>query len=267
MNCSVLQRRLLELEQPDRPPPEVRAHLAACAVCRRWQRRLVQIEQRVPLIPVPTSSAKSALMRRVLAEPAAAAKEPNSANGQKLRPFIHGGQPRHRAPQKIALATALAAGLLLFAVGFGALQQSQKEPARPPFSQSLTARLVQHDLKLAAATKPSERVKVLANLAEELHTESNALARTASADDLKALSQLYKRVVGEGLVNQATKVSPGERLQVLDPIIHQLEDTANDALELAKTVSPAAATELQDIAKAADAAKGQLRNLTGEIKT
>src|SRR5262249_38706865 len=109
MNCTVLQRRLLELEQPDRPPPEVRAHLAAFPVCRRGRRRLVQIDQRVPLTPVPPSGRKSAVLRCVLAEPAAAAKESTPVERPKLRPFLHGAPPRDRAPKKIALATALAA--------------------------------------------------------------------------------------------------------------------------------------------------------------
>jgi hypothetical protein len=206
------------------------------------------------------------VLRRILAEPPAT-KETTPSGGQKFRPFLHGPQPRDRAPQKIALVTALAAGLLLFAIGYSALQHSEGKSPKSDFSQKLTARLVQHDLKLAAATKPSEKVKVLADLANELHTESHALASAASAEDLKTLSQLYKRVVGEGLVKHAEKVSPGERVQVLDPIIRQLEDAANDAVELAGKTSPAAATQLLDIAQAANEARGQLRILTGDIKT
>src|SRR5262249_55714993 len=218
MNCTVLQRRLLELEQPDRPPPEVRAHLAACPVCRRWQRRLVQIEQRVLLIPVPPSGRKSAVLRCVLAEPAAAAKESTPVERPKLRPFVHGAPPRDRAPKKIALATALAAGLILFAVGLWALQHPQKEEATTPFSKELEARQKDHRRKLAAANKPSEKVKVVAEFIEELHTDSRNLARTASVNDLKALSRVYKGVVGDRFVKQAQEVSPGERAQILNPI-------------------------------------------------
>jgi hypothetical protein len=264
MNCSVLQRRLLELEKPDRPPPEVRAHLAACAGCRRWQRRLLLIEQRVPLIPVPPSSAKSAVMRRVLAEPAPAAKEPSRAEPPKFRPFSPTAAPGYRGPQKIALATALAAGLVLFAIGFWSLQPP-KEPPKQHFSDSLTARLVQHDLKLAAATKPQEKVKVLAALAEDLHGETRALAKVARPEDLRALAGLYEKV-GQGLVTQAENLSFGERSQVLDRIMQQLADTADDAQELAKTVSPAAATHLLAIASAAQKTEGQLHKLTG-VKT
>jgi hypothetical protein len=262
MSCSVLQRRLLELETPDRPPPEIRAHLAACAACRRWQRRLLQIEQRVPLIPVPPSGAKSAVLRRVLAEPAAAAKEPSRAEPPKLRPFIGGAEPRSRRQLQIAAVTTLAACLAVFAFGlwWGA-NETQPAPSKSSYSKNLAIRLDQHARNLNAATKPSEKVKVLAAFAEELHTDSRALVTASSVNDLKTLSQVYKRVVGEGLVKQAQEVSPGERAQILDPIIHQLEDAANDARELAKTTSETAATPLLEMAQAADDARSQLRSL------
>src|SRR5262249_57048849 len=96
---------------------------------------------------------------------------------------------------------------------------------------------------------------------EELHTDSRNLARTASVNDLKALSRVYKGVVGDGFVKQAQEVSPGERAQILNPIIDELEATAADALELAKTATPAAATHLRDIAQAADDARSRLRDL------
>jgi len=41
MNCTILQRRLMSLENPRRPPPELQAHLTQCAGCRDWLRRLV----------------------------------------------------------------------------------------------------------------------------------------------------------------------------------------------------------------------------------
>jgi hypothetical protein len=263
MNCTVLQRRLLELEQPDRPPPEVRAHLAACAVCRRWQRRLVQIEQRVPLIPVPPSGAKSAVIRRVLAEPAAAAKGPSRAEPPKFRPFAPGIEPRSRRQLQIAGITTLAACLALFAFGLWGANQGQRVPPTSSFSNNLPSRLAQHQRNLDAATKPSEKMKVLGDFAEELHTDTRTLAAgKSSVNDLKTLSRVYKGVVGEGFYRQAQEVSPGERDQVLGPIISELEKTAADALDLAKTTSPEAATHLRDIARAANDARGQLRTLT-----
>jgi hypothetical protein len=263
MNCTVLQRRLLELEQPDRPPPEVRAHLAACAVCRRWQRRLVHIEQRVPLITVPPSGRKSAVLRRVLAEPAAAPKAAPHAEHPRFRPFAPAVQPRDRQKLRIAAITTLAAVLAVFALGLYSAKESSPPSPKANYSESLTARLVQHDLKLAAATKPSEKVKVLAALAEDLHRETCALAKAGSADDLKALAGFYQRVVGQGaLVKQANKLSPGERPEILTHIVSQLQSTATDADALAGDV-PAAAEPLRTIASAARDVEGQLRQLTG----
>src|SRR5207253_1093674 len=52
MNCEACQRRLLASEDPEAPAAEVRAHLAGCPACRRWQRQLLRLERHVPLLPV-----------------------------------------------------------------------------------------------------------------------------------------------------------------------------------------------------------------------
>ena len=67
MNCQVVRKHLLGSERPGRPPAEASAHLAACAACREWQQRLVQMEQAMSLLPVPPAdAARAALVRRVL---------------------------------------------------------------------------------------------------------------------------------------------------------------------------------------------------------
>lgn len=57
MNCKVLQKQLLGLETPDRPPPEAAAHLACCPDCREWHGRLVHMERAVACLPLPSADA------------------------------------------------------------------------------------------------------------------------------------------------------------------------------------------------------------------
>src|SRR5438094_7547159 len=66
MSCANVRRCLLQAEHPDRPPASVQQHLARCAACRKWQRRLVRLEQNVSCLPVPRSQVKADLLQQVL---------------------------------------------------------------------------------------------------------------------------------------------------------------------------------------------------------
>src|SRR5476649_1477761 len=66
MTCHECQRSLLQLLDPSVPSEELASHLAECAVCQQYQRRLVRIETNVPRLPVPASQALTALKRALL---------------------------------------------------------------------------------------------------------------------------------------------------------------------------------------------------------
>ena len=69
MSCETTRQRLLQSEQPDRPPADVQPHLAACAACRSWQRGLTRLERRVTEIDVPPSAPPADLLRQILNGP------------------------------------------------------------------------------------------------------------------------------------------------------------------------------------------------------
>ena len=74
MNCDVSQRRLLALPEPADPPPALREHLEVCPHCQEMQRRLVQVERNVPLLPVPASTARADFLERFRSEGTVAEK-------------------------------------------------------------------------------------------------------------------------------------------------------------------------------------------------
>src|SRR5947208_5318956 len=65
MKCQQCQRRLLCVEKPASAELAVDAHLAECAVCREFQRHLLQIEANVRRLPVPPSNKKERFLERI----------------------------------------------------------------------------------------------------------------------------------------------------------------------------------------------------------
>src|SRR5262245_37986964 len=102
MNCSTLQRRLLLLDSPDQPTGELAAHLAQCATCREWQRRMVQIEANLTRLPVPSSSGKARLLLRLFPQ---------------KKPAVLPIRPRRLVPRWPFVAAGLAAAVFLVTIG------------------------------------------------------------------------------------------------------------------------------------------------------
>src|SRR5262245_1081491 len=134
MNCRAVQHRLLLSETPDQPGDELLVHLQACAACRQWHQRLLRLEQAVPLIPVPASTARRRVLRQVLSTPAVPAGRvppvPKIHAGwlTRLSPVAAWSWWHRQDPQRRALATgSLAAGLL-----FVALVAMLWGPEQPP---------------------------------------------------------------------------------------------------------------------------------------
>jgi hypothetical protein len=253
MNCKAIRDLLLQAEQPDQPPGPVTAHLARCASCRQWQARLLEIERSVPRLPVPASRAKAKLLSKLEREPVAGPAQ------RRVLALL-------RSP---AMGPAvLAASLLIFASwwmmqGSQAPTQAMALPKKPAPDQ-FVADLMQRNLKLAQAKTRIERVEILADLADDLRKETDALAAAASIDDLTTLAQLYQQVVREGVVERAQALNPQERRQVLDRLATRLDDARKEALQRAGTLPKESAVVLHVIASAASDGHDQLMALLKE---
>lgn len=226
MNCTVIQRRLLEAEQPEQPPVEIQSHLAECPACRAWQRRLVQMERLIVQLPVPPSTAKEQFLQRMEDRGRMKQNALVRPSSYVLPPF-----KKERGLRKLSLAFALAASLLVFALAWWAWPHNPR--AIPDVARIEQAKLDQRLSNSLRADAPKERILSLAKLAEEIHGEARELA--GNSERLEQWARFYSRLVDQDLIEQARQLPSEDRPDVL----------ANIALQLAKAESEAARSETQ----------------------
>jgi hypothetical protein len=228
MNCEVVQRQLLSREDPDSPTAAASAHLADCAACREWLLRLVQIERAVIHLPVPPAeAARSALMRRILAQKAGTAP-PAGPHRRPSVAMILGSwiMDPHSSPRRrvaAGLVAGVAAAMLLFVLGW-LVWYGGNEPAPSPGPRvvdPLAQDLRRYKIEAGETANPRDRVGVMAKAAEELRGRAAALPAGAETD-LIDLAQLYTRVVDEGIVKTAEGLSPEDRRTILASIAKDL---------------------------------------------
>jgi len=229
MNCPTIRRRLLAQERPDQPDADLRAHLDACPACRAWQHRLLAVERQIPRLPVPPSQGKDRVLQAVRrpAEPSR-----TEAPIATLRPTAWRPSLQERARQKLALAFALAASLLVFALCFWAWPRHPDAPTGQPRDAYLTKLQQERDELLAANRTPRERVQLLAAMAKRLWLEARLLAHS-DQDRLASLAHFYSDLVERDLLTQAREVPAKERKAVFEAVQRQLVQTES---ELSKQV-------------------------------
>jgi hypothetical protein len=271
MICSHIQLRLLATEDPGHPAPEVEVHLAVCPACREWRRRLLQVEANVPRLPVPASRARGDFVAKLL-------------NPSLPRPSLAPPKPRRAYARALAgkwrkVAAAVAAAILVACGAFfgNLLWQAWRQPNDQPLAQTpgenrqqspdtLVARLVRFDLRLARASSAKQRVTALADLADKLQGETQELAKYTTSPRLKRLARLYGKVVRQGLVLRSRKLPAGERRQVLTPIAERLGQVKQEAERLARQ-RPGSAASLRVIARVAREGEAALRGLIDKEAT
>jgi hypothetical protein len=286
MNCQAVQKVLLGSDRPDRPSAEASVHLARCGACREWLQRLVQIEEALPLLPVPSANAaRAALVRRVLSgsglkhRKAAAVPE---ANGQPVRrpsiAMVVGSwimdpyaSPRRRVAA--GLVAGVAAALLLFVTGWlvwDATRTPQQvavvAPGKtPPPADPLLAGLDKYKIKLRPGAKTTERIEALDVAADQLRERAEA---RPGDEDLIELARLYGDVVNERVVQLAEKLageglSLEDRRKVLQPIAERLARAESqwDRLSQQTGLAVSAKNALASAARAARSGNERLMKL------
>jgi hypothetical protein len=255
MNCEQIQHCLLNCERPEQPPVEVRRHLARCADCRASQRRLVELEQRLPQLPVPPSAGREAFLARVRA-----GDLPAPAGSSVLSLWLRRDKPRkERGLRKLALAFSLAAALAVFALGWWAWPHNAGGPASP--MSPLATRQKERDRLLAQARSPRERVEKLAALADSLQKEARLLVRPADGEQLRVVARFYREVVRENLLDHARQLTADERPAVLKKVADGLIGVESQVLGLLDGVPEDSRAPLQDIALASRESHDQLREI------
>jgi hypothetical protein len=218
MNCSTLRRNLLSRECPEALGTAEARHLADCPGCRVWHRRLVRLEQLLPLVAVPPCPVPSSLLEL----------RPGSA-GRVLVPAPPSGRSRklEGSRQKLALAFSLAASLAVFTLGWWAW------PALPPQARPVAADpyVTQRDQRVTRLATPSLRAAALADLADdflaEVRLKGNDPARVG------VLAGHFDRLVREDLFVQVQLVAPADRRAVASSLSRRLGQVESEASRLA----------------------------------
>jgi hypothetical protein len=264
MNCDTTRRQLLASLQPEKPSAEARAHLALCPACRSLHRRLVQIERQLPLLPVPPSAARDALLQTILEEPAPAPEPlPAPARPTVRLPWQASRGSREGGRQKLALAFALTAALVVIAVTLLLWPQ-----ASPSSRQGMFAELQkQRDDRLRAARTPRQRVETLAKLADEVM--ATAHRHSGDARRMAQVADFYRELVREDLPRHAEKMpTTPEESKALAAVAECIRRHESAALQLAaklKNGPPTVLASLNRIATAAREGSAHLRALAGSV--
>jgi hypothetical protein len=262
MNCELTRRRLLAAEHPARPGPDVKRHLAACPACRAWQQGLAALEAQVALLPVPHSDGKRRLLKDILAPAGAGAARALAPLGVVL-PMPRTTPLKERGLQKLSLAVAVAAAVVLFAVGLALWPSGKDAPvARTPPTGPLHEYVQRLEERLHGVDTPRRRVEVVAQYLDALRREADVLALAATdADELAVVAEAYGRVVRDNLKGFARELSPGDRAEVLAAVAEQLGREESHFRQLASNAVWVSKGPLTQIADAAREGERDLRSL------
>ena len=255
MNCAKIQRSLLASENPGQPATEVVLHLARCAECAALQRRLVEVERQLPLLPVPPSARRAVFLRQVqLGETVLEPTISTSDLWLSSRP-----PAKERGLQKLALAFALAAGLVVFALGWWAWPHKDTQSHRT--LDPIVSRQLQRDRRLAAADTPHKRIVVLNDLARQLHEEAQLLVKRHDDEQLRVVARFFTEVVSDNLLDQARQLAPDERTQVLRSVAAHLNAVESSVQRMLAEASDSTVDPLRDIALASSRGHHALQKL------
>ncbi|HJZ92545.1 MAG TPA: hypothetical protein VKE40_16840 [Gemmataceae bacterium] len=269
MNCSTVRNRLLALADPAAVPALVTAHFEQCPACQGWHRLLVQVDAAVAAIPVPASDGRA--KQNVLSQ----FRDEVSVNGKPVRtaapkPAIKPAAPVTPAPERVPVGDRLArfwpagvaAAVLLVGIVLwvSMARKGNEEQPMAAVPDPLLEKVIQAKVGLDTATTPPARLKVLDQLAADIHEQAQALA-LVTPGEMASLAGMYKDVVEGALVEQARLLGADERRTVLPRYIQKLFETEELARQKAADAPVGSDGALQDIARSAGASRTELAKL------
>jgi hypothetical protein len=265
MICTPVRRRLLASERPDRPAAPLARHVASCPACREWLRGLVSLERQVASLPAPSSSAKERLLQQFRVP---GRLSPASLN-VVVRPSFMATPPKERGLRKTALAVALAAAVVLLAVGLALLPL---KPSDRTETLNVDAARSHHDVlreRLAlvmSADTANQRVRGLTELTRDLHKQAMPLARNAVGQDLNAVATMFAEVVNKEMPAQVRMLDRDDRPDAVRQMTDELIVFSSeiDRFLAEGNVADAARSSLEEIKTAAIRGRTQLRDLLAE---
>jgi hypothetical protein len=253
MNCELVQRRLLASESPGQPGAEVRRHLAACPACRAWQRRLAQAEEQLPQLATPPSVRKDRVVQLILNAPNPAAHARYGRTPWSDRTV------RERGLRKAALAIALAAALVVFALAWWLI--GQPTPAPQPQTSPLIAKYQKQRDELIVGSQPGtpQRVEKLADFADRFVQRDVAAAQN-DAEKLRQMAAYYTAFMPDEFVGSVRRAAPQLSREQMVALVDQLDraDSMLSKLAADPELKPENRAALNEMAVAARASRNQV---------
>ena len=202
MNCASVRSRLLSEPDPADVPDVVAGHLAACAACSAWHSLLVQVEAVVGATTTPASDSqvKDQLISQFRTAPASPKPvKPSGKSATRLgKPVVVPAASSTGIGERLArlwpaglVAAAVLVGALSWVIFGGDSQQPTIADARDPMLEKVVKAKVDLD---TAETSP-QRLKVLDQLASDIHDQATALSKVTPGKDMELLASMYEKVV------------------------------------------------------------------------
>ncbi|HKA07437.1 MAG TPA: hypothetical protein VKD71_09285 [Gemmataceae bacterium] len=270
MNCTSARNRLLALADPADVPDAVAGHLAACQACSAWHALLVQVDAVLTATPIPESSGqvKSQLLAQFQpAPPATKPERPVAKSTPKLStPVVMPAKPSRKSLGE-RMARLWPAGLVAAAVLVGAVSwaifggRSNDEIVAAEVRDPMLEKVVKAKVDLDNAETYPARLKVLDQLAKDIHNQAGELSKLTPGKEMDSLAAMYEQVVMVSLVATARSLSEDEQKALLPGYQEDLNKAEQNAYRLASEAPVGSDVPLRNIAKAAGAAKNQLARM------
>jgi hypothetical protein len=205
MNCSHAKEWLLQAALPEElaaAPPDVAAHVRACAGCQRLIQKLSRMEQAWRDEPLPESaeSAREMFLSRQSISPA---------------------RPRVASSKRMVLArwAVVASVMLCITLSVFFMSSPQKAHAEP----DVIEKLVDWNLELSESTTPAERERLYSERIELLKTD---LAKTKLSDEDRNFAESLLEN-GRFLTSSTEPLEEADRFNVLaDQIVDRTQSAA-----------------------------------------
>lgn len=248
MKCDDTRHWLLTGRSDAPPPAAVRRHLQSCARCRRQRAKIENLDAKARTLATPTASndARQRLAARLAR---------TTQQSPKVAPRV--GAPWRR------IATYTAAAVVLLTVGslIGRMTTSTSPSERiaeaPPLPTTdadhlaVLPRLVEQDVRLAAATTPAEQLTHLARLADVLRGEALRLAKVGPHEELPVVADLYGRVLREGVMGRVRAIPKERRPVQVAQLAADLRSDRDELFAAAKGAGPIVSDCLNSLGEAA----------------
>lgn len=271
MKCKEAYIALLSAPRADALPAELLQHLFRCAKCRQRQQRLLALEQEIRELPRPGESpdGRRELIARL--EPRPILPLPTATPGARR---WSDRVPLFVAAAAVLLALGLGVGWSLSHLadpppGDGPVAASSRSPAAPAAPaapaggprEAVVSDILEKHIRLAESSSASEQLTLLADMAGELRGEALRMAKEGPVDDVPMVSNLYERLLCQGVVGRARTLPAEQRQGVVATLVQQLDQGAAEADHAAGTALPGARDGLRRLAAAARTAG---RSLNGD---